>query len=77
MANKQGWHWIPWGFAISGPEFDAHASSLSEAENEIHDAIIGTEYDRDDYTITPLYTRAYTGDFRDITPDPWSLADDT
>lgn len=77
MANKQGWHWIPWGFAINGPKFDAHASSLSEAENEIRDAIVGTEFDRDDFTITPLYARAYRGPIDAMTPDPWSLEDGT
>lgn len=76
-VGKSNWHWVAAGFIVDGPEFNSHASSQSEAENEISDAMLGTKYDRDDYTVMPVYTRAYRGPLDSMTPDTWSLADGT
>lgn len=76
-VSKQGWHWVAAGFIVDGPEFNSHASSQSEAENEIRDAMLGTKYDRDDYTIMPVYTRAYQGSIDSMTPDTWNPDDGT
>lgn len=73
MAKQQGWQWMQWGFAIDGPEFSSFASNVSEAENEISDAMRGTKYDRDDYTIMPVYARTHRGPAATIGRDPWSL----
>lgn len=71
--KHQGWHWMPFGFVVSGPNCFKLVSDLTEAEIAIKAAYEGTPYDSDDYTATAVYTRAYQGAITDMKPDAWTL----
>ena len=75
--SRSGWHWVTAGFRVDGPEFNSFASNLREAENEISDAMLGTKYDRADYTVMAVYARAFRGPPSAMTPDTWSPDDGT
>ena len=70
--KHQGWHWMAFGYVISGPNIFKLVSK-DEIEPTIENAYKGTSYDSDDYTATAVYTRAYRGEIADLKPDPWTL----
>jgi hypothetical protein len=67
------WGWVKFGVLVSGPSLFKYVNTLDEAEIEIEKSMKLTEFDRDDYTCTQLYARAYRGALTDMQPDDFKL----